>query len=164
MAGERGAPLFQRIAVATDGSETAMSAVAAAIDLALRYSSDLLVIAVAPLPQLLPVTEGPLVRRPTVAESPAPRYRALVDTTVAQARSAGVSNVSGVCEEGVVVDEVLEQLRLHGSDLLVVGSRGLSAAKRLLLGSVSTGLVTHAPCPVLVVRGATPPAPRDRGR
>ncbi|MGD0250951.1 MAG: universal stress protein [Thermoplasmata archaeon] len=37
----------------------------------------------------------------------------------------------------------------------MVGSRGLSTARRILLGSVSTALVNHAPCPVLVVR---PPA------
>jgi nucleotide-binding universal stress UspA family protein len=39
-----------------------------------------------------------------------------------------------------------------GADLIVVGTRGLSSAKRWLVGSVSTKVVQHAPCDVLVVR------------
>jgi nucleotide-binding universal stress UspA family protein len=156
-------PPFRRIAVATDGSETASEAVALAIDLAKRYAADLLVVAVAPLPPVFSTPNEPLVPA-AVPESPVPQYRELVDAAIADARAAGVTSVSGVCEEGVVVDEVLAQVRAHGSDLLVVGSRGLSAAKRLVLGSVSSALVTHAPCPVLVVRPPTkaagPPSSR----
>jgi nucleotide-binding universal stress UspA family protein len=37
-------------------------------------------------------------------------------------------------------------------DLIVIGTRGRSAFKRLLLGSTASGVVTHAPCPVMVVR------------
>ena len=147
---------FRRIAAATDGSETAAAALSVAIDLARRYSADLLVIAVAPLPPVFSAPNEPLVPA-AVPTNPIPHYRGLVDAAVAQARSAGVTNVTGVCEEGTVVEEILAQVAAHGSDLLVVGSRGLSAARRLLLGSVSTALVTHAPVPVLVVRLPTKP-------
>jgi nucleotide-binding universal stress UspA family protein len=145
---------FHRIAVATDGSENAAAALAIAIDLAKRYSADLLVIAVAPLAPVFASPNEPLVPA-AVPQSTVPRYRELIDAAIAEARSAGIPNVSGVCEEGVVVDEVLAQVGAHRSDLLIVGSRGLSAAKRLVLGSVSAALVTHAPCPVLVVRPPT---------
>jgi nucleotide-binding universal stress UspA family protein len=40
----------------------------------------------------------------------------------------------------------------QGCDVIVVGSRGHGAIRRALLGSVSTHLVQHAPCPVFVVR------------
>jgi len=147
---------FHRIAVAIDGSETAAAALVIATDLAKRYSADLLVIGVAPLPPVFSSPNEPLVPA-TIPSSPVSHYRELVDAAVAQSRSAGVPGVTGVCEEGVVVDEILSQVAAHGSDLLVVGSRGLSAAKRLVLGSVSSALVTHAPCPVLVVRPPTTP-------
>lgn len=147
---------FRHIAVATDGSETADAAVDTAIDLAKRYSADLLIIAIAPLPPVFSSPNEPLVPA-TMPVNPTPHYRGLVDAAVARARTAGLVSVTGVCEEGVVVEEILEQVAAHRSDLLVVGSRGLSAAKRLVLGSVSTALVTHAPVPVLVVRPATKP-------
>jgi nucleotide-binding universal stress UspA family protein len=88
------------------------------------------------------------------------RYRSLVDAAVKQAQEAGLSAVTGVCHEGVIVDEVLSFLDLHPVDLVVVGSRGLSATRRLLIGSISSALVAHAPCPVLVVRArpSTKPA------
>jgi nucleotide-binding universal stress UspA family protein len=154
---------FRRIAVATDGSETADAALEVAIDLAKRYSADLLVLAVAPLPPVFATPNSPIVPA-TIPESPLPMFREVVDRSIAQARSAGLAGVSGVCEEGVIVDRLLEQVRDHGSDLLVVGSRGLSTAQRLLLGSVSTALVTHAPCPVLVVRPPAKPKPRSPNR
>jgi len=150
-----GAP-FHRIAVAIDGSETAAEALGLAIDLARRYGAELLVVTVAPLPPVFSTPNEPLVPA-AIPQSPVPRYRELIDAAVARARSEGLRSVSGICEEGVVVDEVLAQVRVHRVDLLVVGSRGLSAAKRLLLGSVSSALVSRAPCPVLVVHPATTP-------
>ena len=148
---------FHRIAVATDGSEIASVAVGTAIDLAHRYAADLLIIAVAPLPPVFSSPNEPLVPE-ALPTNPVPVYQELVDAAVERARASGLRAVTGVCEEGVVVDEILAQVAAHGSDLLVVGSRGLSAAKRLLLGSVSTALVTHAPVPVLVVRPPTRPS------
>jgi nucleotide-binding universal stress UspA family protein len=154
---------FHRIAVATDGSESAKAALEVASDLAKRYGADLLVIAVAPLPTILSTPNGPIVP-PTIPRGDVPVYRGIVDAAVARARSEGVAAVSGVCEEGSPVDTILAQVRDHRSELLVVGSRGLSTAERLLLGSVSTALVNHAPCPVLVVRIPTTPAKPKRGR
>jgi nucleotide-binding universal stress UspA family protein len=54
--------------------------------------------------------------------------------------------------DGFAVEEICEVAREHDVQLIVVGSHGWGAARRLLSGSVSTGLVHTAPCPVLVVR------------
>ena len=47
---------------------------------------------------------------------------------------------------------LVQQAREAGADLIAVGTRGLNAAQRALLGSVSTKVVHHAECDVLVVR------------
>jgi nucleotide-binding universal stress UspA family protein len=52
--------------------------------------------------------------------------------------------------EGLTAEVLLDAAK--GSDLLVVGSRGRGGFKGMLLGSVSTHVVHHAPVPVLVVR------------
>jgi nucleotide-binding universal stress UspA family protein len=144
-------PRFARILVAIDGSPNAQDALATAIDLTGRYGGELTILTVAPLvPVYLPSTD-PYVST-TVSESQVKRYRTLVDTAVKQAQAAGLTAVTGLCHEGVVVDEILSYLDTNPTDLVIVGSRGLSATKRLLIGSISSALVAHAPCPVLVVR------------
>jgi nucleotide-binding universal stress UspA family protein len=150
-------PEFKRIAVAVDGSTHAGLALDVAIDLARRYEGQLSVVAVAPIE---PVYIGPTEPFATVAAtaSDRPRYQKIVEDAVHRSEHAGVTAVTGLCLEGVIPDELLGFLDQHPTDLLVIGSRGLSLARRILLGSVSTALVTHAPCPVLVVR--TPPTKR----
>lgn len=55
-------------------------------------------------------------------------------------------------KEGFPADVICEVARNEGSNLIVIGSRGLSFTGRFLLGSVSDRVVHHAPCSVLVVR------------
>lgn len=147
-------PTFQRIAVAVDGSEHGNAALDVAIDLALKYGSELEILAVAPLQPVLVAPGEPFVGTP-IPLTDMPRYQHIVEAAVALAEKAGLKAVTGVSTDGVVVDELLAQLEEHPADLLVVGSRGLSAGRRLLLGSISTAMVNHAPCPVLVVRPGT---------
>lgn len=149
---------FQRIVAAIDGSPPGNEALEVAIDLASRYGSALTILAVAPIIPVYIAPTEPLVPA-EIPSTDLPRYRKIVEAALQQARAGGVKNATGVAYEGVVVDQILDHLEKHPTDLVVVGSRGLSVAKRILLGSVSTAIVTHAPCPVLVVRGSvTTPA------
>ena len=151
MARSMSPPTFKRITVAVDGSPFAADALEVAVDLAKRYTSELVVLTVAPLPIYVASTE-PWV--PTeVPEMEIKHYRGVLDAAVQKAESLGASGVTGVCLEGHVVDEIVAHLEQHPADLLVMGSRGLSSAKRLLLGSVSDAVVHHVHCPVLIVRG-----------
>lgn len=154
------APGFHHIAVAVDGSAHADLALDAAIDLAKRYSAPLTVIAIAPIAPVYIAPSEPFAPG-IVPPSELPRYTEIRDAAVKKAKAAGVPTVSGVAREGVVVDEILDYLEKSPIDLLVVGSRGLSTAKRMFLGSVSSAVVTHAPCPVLVIR--TPPTKKSHG-
>lgn len=57
-------------------------------------------------------------------------------------------------QQNHVVEHIIKQAESGLTDLLVVGARGLSNRERLQLGSVSDSLLRHAPCSILIVRGA----------
>jgi len=54
--------------------------------------------------------------------------------------------------EGHAVEQIVKVCRENKFDLIVMGARGLSRIKEMLLGSVSDGVTRHAYCPVLVVK------------
>lgn len=150
--------MFERICVAVDGSAHGAHALDVAIDLAKRYRSELTIVAVAPLVPVFVSPTEPWV--PTgVPEVELQAYREIVTRAVDTAKGSGITPVTGVCLEGVIVDELVAHLDEHPADLVVMGSRGLSTAKRLLLGSVSESLLHHVQCPVLLVR--SPPAAKS---
>ncbi|EQD43016.1 universal stress protein [mine drainage metagenome] len=151
---------IQRIAVAIDGSPCAERALEAAIDLAQRYGAALAILSVAPIHSMYVSPTEPWVAT-QVLESDSGRYQKIVADAVAKAEAQGVASVTGVCLEGVVVDELLMHLERHPTDLLVLGSRGLSTARRVLLGSVSESVLHHVNCPVLIVRERPTPPPAE---
>ena len=65
---------------------------------------------------------------------------------------AGVKDVHTHAREGDPADAILDVAEEQGSDLIVVGNKGMSGAKRFLLGSVPNKVSHHAPCSVLIVR------------
>ncbi|MCI4348487.1 MAG: universal stress protein [Thermoplasmata archaeon] len=145
----------KRLTVAIDGSAYADHGLTFAIDLAKRYEATLTILTVAPLvPMFVGPTEQWVPSDVPVAE--VEHYRGVVDKAVRRAESEGLAGVTGLALEGVVVDELLGHVEEHPPDLLILGSRGLSTAKRLLLGSVSDAVMHHVRCPVLIVRTPAP--------
>ena len=72
-----------------------------------------------------------------------------------KAKSAGVASVTTkILVEGgeSEVQMIAEHADAVKADMIVIDSRGLGTFKRLVLGSIAQGVVTHAICPVLVVR------------
>jgi nucleotide-binding universal stress UspA family protein len=142
------------ILFATDGSPSAEEAQREAFDLASRLDAPLLVVSVAHV--ALPAVGysgygySDVVAQLTEAEHK--RVKELLATIATKARAAELS-CSTVSAEGLAVEEICRIAAERGAQLIVVGSHGWGAARRLLSGSVSTGLVHSAPCPVLVVRG-----------
>ena len=58
--------------------------------------------------------------------------------------------------DGPPTETIEEVVRRRGADLVIVASRGASATRMVLLGTVAEGLVTEAPCDVLVARAKAP--------
>lgn len=53
---------------------------------------------------------------------------------------------------GPAAEEIIKVAQVRASDLIVMGSRGLGALASLLLGSITQKVISHAPCPVMVIR------------
>ena len=143
------------ILFATDGSPSAENAQKEAFELAQRLDAPLLVVSVAhaALPAVGYVGYGysNVVSELTQAEHK--RVKELLATIATAACGAGLSCTT-VMVDGAAVEEICDVAREHDVQLIVVGSHGWGAARRFFSGSVSTGLVHSAPCPVLVVRSA----------
>ena len=77
----------------------------------------------------------------------------LVENAVTKLKSKEIPlRVSCAVLEGSARETIVEEAERWGADLIVMGSRGLGAWSRLLLGSVSNAVVHHAKCSVEVVR------------
>lgn len=66
-------------------------------------------------------------------------------------KAAGV-RCRAVNSDGPTVEHIVREAQDQRVDLIVIGTRGLGAIERTLFGSVSPGVVAHAPCPVTMVR------------
>ncbi len=149
-------PEIHEVAVATDGSGPAAAAFQTACDLATLAGARLTIVAVVP-PEHVFTPDGRVFWQS--AEGDRRFFQELLARSREAAERSGVRAVAAVMPEGPVVEQLLNFVDEHRPDLLVVGARGLSPTRRILVGSVSDALVHHARCSVLVVRGAAPPGP-----
>ena len=148
-----------KILLATDGSECSESAGRVAVDLANRSEADLDVVHAF---EFVPPREyaGVALRLRSPAES-ARQGQRLLDEQVGRIGEMGGEVADARLRMGSPAEQILCEAEEADADLVVVGRRGLGGVKRLLMGSVSEGVVQHARCPVLVVcgdRDAWPPA------
>jgi nucleotide-binding universal stress UspA family protein len=84
--------------------------------------------------------------------NPRDKALALLNRAAERARGAGVVEIEAHPREGDAADAILDVAEEHGCDLIVVGHRGMTGAKRFLLGSVPNKISHHAPCSVLIIR------------
>jgi nucleotide-binding universal stress UspA family protein len=145
--------MFSSIVVGTDGSETARKAVQQATELAKQVGASVSLVSA-----FEPVSKQRL--RDERREVPKDlewmvNPREDVDATLKEAAEdvggAGVK-VDTFAREGDAADAILDVAEEQRADLIVVGNKGMTGAKRFLLGSVPNKVSHHAPCSVLIIR------------
>jgi nucleotide-binding universal stress UspA family protein len=152
---------LKKVLVGTDGSEDATLATRAAIDLSNKTGAELHVVHAWRKPQA-PSLAAPGLAYPSLegagySDTLEQEAEELLEEQAERIRAAGGTLAQVYLREGRAAEEVTGLAEELGVDLVVVGSRGVGAVKRLVTGSVSEGVVHLSPCPVLVTRGAWPP-------
>jgi nucleotide-binding universal stress UspA family protein len=149
---------IRKILVAVDGSKPSLIASVQAIDISKTLNAEMTAIYVV----------SPDIRYNYLEDTITPRLpRALKDVMMI-AMQTGEKHLDKVKQKarekdvrvktdviiGIssVVKEIVEYAEKNKIDMIVVGSRGLSGIKKMLLGSVANGVVTYAHCPVLVAK------------
>jgi len=146
--------VFRRILVAFDGSKDSQKAIGLACSLALKFGSEVTIVH---------VFSYPSVGYSATSGMPIPDYKTLEDVKKATAKEVLSKGLQLAAQEGVdakgelieapsVVEALVEFAEDKKADLIVAGTRGMTGFKKLILGSVSSGLVNHAHCQVLIAR------------
>jgi len=145
--------VFTRIVVGTDGSDTATQAVTQAIELAKLMGAKLGIVS---------AYSGSSSRRAEAEAQGAPAdvqyelgpredINIVLDAAAAEAKAAGVE-VQTHAVEADPADAILNVAEETKADLIVVGNKGMTGARRYLLGSVPNNVSHHAPCSLIIVQ------------
>jgi nucleotide-binding universal stress UspA family protein len=145
--------VFKSIVVGTDGSQTATEAVKQAVELASAIKAKVELVSA-----YEPVSDQRLREERTEVPDDVQwmvNPREDVDATLREAaeiaRSGGVEAAT-YARQGDPADAILDVAEEQGADLIVVGNKGMTGARRFLLGSVPNRVTHHAPCSVLIIR------------
>ena len=140
--------MFERILLAVDGSEHAARAAKVATEMAhcMKSAELRIVTSYDPIPPYLGEPNLQLAINNRLDEA-----QEILKKTV---KLVGNSNIDVHTEviEGDAAEAIIEVANTRHSDVIIMGSRGLGRLAGLLLGSTSQKVVSHAPCPVLIVR------------
>jgi nucleotide-binding universal stress UspA family protein len=149
--------VFSNILVPIDGSKYSFKAVKYAVHVSLVYGSELTLLSVVPSKITYVDSSGFLgVIPPTYLkeyENEAAKWFKRITNIIKKDQLQVKKVKTDVITTPIsVVSAILEYADKKDMDLIIVGTRGITGLKRMLLGSVASGLVTYAHCPVLVVR------------
>lgn len=143
--------LPEKILVATDGSSSADRAARRASEMARALGSELHLAHVVPVTQPYHLAADDDAAGPSIFEEDTDHARKLLERQVRSIEESGAGSVEAHLRTGEPDAEIVALAEELGVDLIVVGSRGTSPLRRPI-GSVSSSIVAHAHCPVLVVR------------
>lgn len=146
--------MFRKILLCSDGSDHAVRAAECATQLAAQFNAELVLLSVFnPAEAITPYMGGWEIAMTTevVAELARETHQSVQAATTPVLDKMQRPYRSRQ-ETGHIVESILRIAEEEKADLIVMGSRGRGIFKSLLLGSVSSGVLHHAHCPVLIVR------------
>jgi len=137
--------MFKRILVAVDGSSKSERTLAIAVDLAERYGASATIVH---------VREYERYEGDDVDLGPPIPADELVDQVVARFRAKGIETTGEIrrVSPGETPQQIVEAAQAADAELIILGSRGMSELKSLVLGGVANKVVHLATCPVLLIR------------
>ena len=147
--------MYQRILVATDGTKLSKKAVNTAIALAALSGAELVALKVVPR-YPMSYFEGGIALMPAEVQRVEKQWsdegQTVVDAVAKTALGKGVKTKALTLKSDVVSDAILATAKKQQCDLIVMASHGRKGIKRLLLGSETQHVLTHATVPVLVLK------------
>lgn len=146
--------MIRKILVPLDGSEHAGKALDIAVDLAEKYSAEVVLLSVVPYTDLVLVSMVPSsVREEPYLIKLRDYYEEVLSKALRKTKKIKPNlKVSTKLTEGKQADKIVETAKEGRFDIIVMGSRGMSGIKEFLLGSVSHRVADKAPCAVLIVK------------
>ncbi|MFT4582554.1 MAG: nucleotide-binding universal stress UspA family protein [Gammaproteobacteria bacterium] len=151
---------ISRILLATDGSEGSLRAARFVASLALPLAAHVTMLSVHSEEALMMQTMGPVAWPAALPDSglnfeeiKAATEKQAALTTLQETKQAlgNLPDVEIVQVWGQIAEAICDYASANSIDLIVIGSRGHSTFARLLLGSVSSQVAQHSPCPVTIV-------------
>ncbi len=137
--------MFERMVLAVDGSPQSSKTIPVALDLAKKYGSSVVVVH---------VREHTRYEGSDVDLGPPITATDLVNQVVARLEEGGVQARGEIrrVSPGETPQNIVQVAKETDADLIVIGTRGMTEWRSLLLGGVANKVVHHAHCPVLLVR------------
>lgn len=141
---------FDEILVPFDGSSFAKRAYSRALDIAHIYDSKIFVIIIVKI-EYPPIVGFSRIQS-KLMKAHQKHAKKQIETLKDMATKRGISFGSKIKQGTSVVKEISNFVKSHKFDLVVMGSHGRTGFKKLVLGSVTNGVIQHTKCPVLVTR------------
>ncbi len=142
--------IMKHIMIPYDKSESAVRAFEYAIDLAGKYNSSISIVTCVSIQ----VPTDPYFGTAYIETTRLLKEDAIKSTQSLESRlkELKIQYKIDVLEVISITDSLVSYAESHNVDLIVMGSRGLGGFKKLLLGSVASGVSQHSKCPVLIVK------------
>jgi len=142
---------INHILVPYDGSEPSRRAFQFALDLAKKYNSPIIAVTCILENYYEPYTETPEAQRAALHSQNIAASK-LISMLEFQAKESNVEFKGLVLKTTSIVDALLSYANSNAIDIIIMGCRGLGGFKKLLLGSVASGISQYSKCPVLIIK------------